>query len=295
MKTLIIYHRVDWDGYTSAAVALRAFPKADLLGWTYGDPLPDTSDYDKVILVDLTIYQTIGKMVKDYSWMDENASKLIWIDHHVSTILDVNRADIPGLRVYSNELNIGAAVLAWEYFFPNEIIPIHVGLVATYDIFRKDGLYGAWDDAWDYMMYLDTVKMTVKNASRLINKSDEAIYRRIDTIGRFREWLRPFKESIRFKRYAKEFTFNGYKAYKLDTTRVKNPGRPATLMHEHMNNEPCIVFQIAYRKPDGSYKISIRVSASCDLNANEIARQYGGGGHPKAAGCSMTEDQINNL
>ena len=212
MKTGIFHHRDDWDGKTSAAVALRAFPHADLCGWTYGDPLPDTSDYDRVILVDLTIYTTTDKGVKDYSWMYENASKLIWIDHHVSTILDVNRPDIPGLRVYNNETNIGAAVLTWEYFFPNENIPIHVGLVATYDIFRKDGLYGAWDDAWDYMMYLDTVKMTVKNASRLINKSDEAIYKRIDTIGRFREWLRPFKESIRFKRYAKEFTFNGYKA-----------------------------------------------------------------------------------
>lgn len=106
MKTVIVYHRVDWDGYTSAAVALRAFPKADLLGWTYGDQLPDTSDYDSVILVDLTIYTTTDKGVKDYSWMYENASKLVWIDHHVSTILDVDRADIPGLRVYNNELTL---------------------------------------------------------------------------------------------------------------------------------------------------------------------------------------------
>ena len=27
--TLMIYHRVDWDGYTSGAVALKAMPNAD--------------------------------------------------------------------------------------------------------------------------------------------------------------------------------------------------------------------------------------------------------------------------
>ena len=77
MKTLIIYHRVDWDGYTSAAVALRAFPKADLLGWNYQDDLPDVSAYDTVVLVDLTIAKVMPDNSRDYSWMHENADKLI--------------------------------------------------------------------------------------------------------------------------------------------------------------------------------------------------------------------------
>lgn len=77
MNTIIIYHRVDWDGYTSAAIALKVYPNADLLGWNYYDPLPNVDKYDKVILLDLTISEK-----SDYTWMFENANKLIWIDHH---------------------------------------------------------------------------------------------------------------------------------------------------------------------------------------------------------------------
>jgi nanoRNase/pAp phosphatase (c-di-AMP/oligoRNAs hydrolase) len=64
-----------------------------------------------------------------------------------------------------------------------------------------------------------------------------------------------------------------------------------------MDHENCIVFQICYQQPDGKYKISIRVSEACDLDANKIAKSFdeGGGGHKKASGCDMTTEQINNL
>ena len=77
MKTCIVYHRVDWDGYTSAAVAKMAFPEAELIGWSYGDNEPCVSKFDRVIVVDLSLSE---------SWMLSNASKLVWIDHHKNVI-----------------------------------------------------------------------------------------------------------------------------------------------------------------------------------------------------------------
>jgi nanoRNase/pAp phosphatase (c-di-AMP/oligoRNAs hydrolase) len=65
------------------------------------------------------------------------------------------------------------------------------------------------------------------------------------------------------------------------------------LIKEHLKHN-CIIFNITGKVGD-KYKVSIRVSEHCALNASDIAKQYGGGGHPKAAGCLMSEEQLQNL
>lgn len=281
MKTLIVYHRVDWDGFTAAAVAYKAFPYADLLGWNYGDQLPDTRDYDRVIIVDLTI-----SYKGDYSWMHENAHKLIWCDHHVAAVKAVNRPDIAGIRCEDDNDNIGAALLTWKTFFPYHDIPEHIKLVATYDIFRKDGKFASFEAAWNYMMFLDHIKMTIRNASMLL--SSRFMPARM-LIGEICEWFRPHLEIYRFKKHAVEFNYQGVEAYKLYYSGC----RPAVLIKEHPKHN-CIIFNITGKVGD-KYKVSIRVSEHCALNASDIAKQYGGGGHPKAAGCLMSEEQLQNL
>lgn len=51
-----------------------------------------------------------------------------------------------------------------------------------------------------------------------------------------------------------------------------------------------------YQNEDGTYKVSFRVNG--DFNAAELAMHFGGGGHVKAAGCTMgtcLEDNIEQL
>lgn len=297
METLIIYHRVDWDGYTSAAVALKRFPNAKLFGWNYKDSLPDVSEYDRVILVDLTIAEVLPDNSKDYSWMHAHADKLIWIDHHMAAVNAVNRPDINGLR----RGDVGACILAWEFFFPSEMVAEHVALVGSCDVFRKDGKYVHWDHVWDYCLWLDqfgsgwtleegdrSYKLIAK-AIELIKETDGQIAQHIVDAAPL-EAIRAAQEDELFVAKAEEFTFRGYKAYKLYAQ-----GRPAAMMRTHMDKMACIVFQFPYQMEDGTWKVSIRVSESCPLDANRIANEFGGGGHVKAAGCSMTNDQINNL
>ena len=54
---------------------------------------------------------------------------------------------------------------------------------------------------------------------------------------------------------------------------------------------------VAFREnPSGSYKISVRTGEGADASA--ICRNFGGGGHVRAAGCTMTgnvRDVVNNL
>ncbi|HIX71870.1 MAG TPA: bifunctional oligoribonuclease/PAP phosphatase NrnA, partial [Candidatus Anaerobutyricum stercoripullorum] len=56
----------------------------------------------------------------------------------------------------------------------------------------------------------------------------------------------------------------------------------------------CALF--LYEKVEGEFKVSMRSNGKVDVR--KIAEQFGGGGHVRAAGCTMTgnvRDVVNNL
>ena len=295
MKGLIIYHRVDWDGYTSAAIALKKYPTFDLLGWTYGkDPLPNTNNYDVVVLLDLTI-----SMGGDYTWMYENADKLIWIDHHDNAMNTIKGVNIEGVR----ESGIGACVLAWKYFFPGKQIPLHVALCGTYDIFRKDGRYASWDDAWHYQLALDVYSESVPKtmdssielvdyALKFINEPIRETIKRLE-VGEGMEIKRAQKEDELFKS-AVFSNNNGMVICKLIAD-----GRPASLIRNNSEAHTADLYMLRSTKPiygtDDVYKVSLRVPDGSDVDASKIARMFGGNGHIKAAGCNMKKSTFDKF
>lgn len=291
-NTLIIYHRVDWDGYTSGAVALQAYPNATLLGWNYGDALPDVSMYDTVILVDLTLSDK-----NDYTWMYENADKLIWIDHHGNAISKVQLNGVEGIQ----KEGIGASVLAWNYFFPGQEIPAHIALIGTYDVFRKDGKYAEWSDAWSYQLALNQLgpaKNTeqsdalLQKAIQFINEPIQKTIQRIK-IGEQLESDRAKKENEMFND-AEFVKRNGIVICKLIAD-----GQPAMLIKTNSDNHTADLFAIRSALPlktdNTQYKVSLRVPEKSKVDASKIARQFGGNGHEKAAGCIMSAEDFDNL
>jgi oligoribonuclease NrnB/cAMP/cGMP phosphodiesterase (DHH superfamily) len=101
---LVLHHSADLDGLCSREVARKALgTTADYLGWDYGAPIPDTSKYSRVYLIDISFPPP--EMLK---LMD----KLIWIDHHATAIKD-NFAYYGGLRIDE----VAACRLAYQWFF----------------------------------------------------------------------------------------------------------------------------------------------------------------------------------
>ena len=289
-KTLIIFHGIDWDGYTSAAIAYLTNPNADLLPWNYGLPLPDTTPYRKVILVDLTI-----SVRNDYTWMEENADKLIWIDHHAAAIRGVKNTSIEGVRADG----IGACVLTWDYFFPNKRIPLHVALAGSYDVFRKDGKYVSWDDAWNYQLALSQMGNSLENAINLVNKAIEFIKEPINITqeriaqGQTLEHDRSQAETERFKQA--QFVKRG----NITICKLVADGQAGLLIHNNIDNHTADLFVLRSSEPikgdPTKFQISLRVPETSNVDASAIARQYGGNGHIKAAGCIMTIEEFENL
>ena len=144
MKIVCIYHSIDLDGWMSAAIVkhwynkIEGLPEDDIsfIGFNYGESIPDLSECDKVILVDISFPK---ETMKKLSNLEDN---FIWIDHHISAIKDNyfmlengNEYIYNGMR----DIQFAACELTWKYFFPDEPIPEIVRLLGRYDCFGHKG------------------------------------------------------------------------------------------------------------------------------------------------------------
>ena len=167
MKTICIYHSKDLDGGMSGAIVKKWFEESrnnfymwDLnmnthvllekstakpenvlhfLGWHYGDPIPDLSAYEEIIMCDISFPKEVMLSINKRLGL-----AFIWIDHHQRTIDEVNEYIIAngrpmeGLVTEEGELK-AACELTWEYFFPEDKMPEIVRLLGRYDCFGHKG------------------------------------------------------------------------------------------------------------------------------------------------------------
>jgi hypothetical protein len=98
-KTVVIYHRSDFDGIFCREIARKFIPDAELIGWDYNDPEPVVDPHDHLYILDLSVPGLMGH------------PNLIWIDHHKSAI-EKYPSTIPGYRIDG----VAACRLAWYWF-----------------------------------------------------------------------------------------------------------------------------------------------------------------------------------
>lgn len=312
MKTVCIYHSVDLDGWMSAAIVKHWFEyknpnvlinkkdwdrekginyTLDFIGYNYGEPIPDLSGYDKVIMCDISF-------PKSFMWdlWTNKGLNFIWIDHHISAINDMDSLlgdyilsyPIQGLR----DTNFAACELAWKYFFTEEPMPEIVRLLGRYDCFGHKGTdeeqkvlefqYGARQCISNYKeaYYYLTNKFDIENKLLFpqIFEKGKAIYQYLCT-------------------EAKQIYKNGFEI-ELTYQFRENPDRYTKVKFLVINKERFnpINFGIDYHKDgydgvacfwyNGQTKLwnfslyNDNGKVDCSL----VAKQYGGGGHKGAAG-----------
>jgi hypothetical protein len=316
MKTICIYHSRDLDGWMSAAivkqwyinvyypkvtdfgrgiVADEGFSSLDFLGWDYGDNIPNLSDYDKVIMCDISFPKE--EMLNINVKLGTN---FVWIDHHRRTIDEVNEVliayGIPmeGLVTLPNELK-AACELTWEYFFPNEEMPEIVRLLGRYDCFGHKGTkeekkvlefqYGARQAVGNYSDAYEFLLQDIRDASSpgvqcwsAIWDNGKIIYKYLCT------------EAT--QSYKKAFPVEFFEPIDLVNESMNYPLRKFLCVNQERFNP--INFGIDYHKDgydgfacfwyqNGEWTFSL-YNDNGEIDCSAIAKQYGGGGHKGAAG-----------
>ena len=327
MKTACIYHSIDLDGWMSAAEVIHHFekhydkvrvydvsdettpvyyftkpePKDDetlvMIGYNYGDPIPDLSEYERVIMCDISFPKET--MIQLWS-MGQN---FIWIDHNISAI---NEMEIPinGLQ----DTSFAACELTWHYFFPSlssashwDGMPEIVRLLGRYDCFGHKGTdeeqkvlefqYGARQLIDNYDKAYKWLVQSLEPTSGIIDDiqyNGGVIYQYLCT-----EAKQVYKNGfeIEFKDYYDETKPIGWQWRTVKFICINkerfNPINFGINYHED-GYDGCACF---YRRSDGKWSFSL-YNDNGKVDCSVIAKQFGGGGNKGAAGFVVTDDGL---
>lgn len=307
MKTACIYHIIDLDGWMSAAIVKHHFnsvsktDRVDFIGYNYGQPIPDLSDYDQVIMVDISLPMNIMTSLSHN--LGEN---FIWLDHHISAIkewdyvIELNPQSwiLKGIR----DTKFAACELTWQYFFPNEPIPEIVRLLGLYDSFRHKNTdeeqkvlefqYGArqcisnYEEAYNYLIQCTRAKeseywrLQAQVVVGSISEQGKAIYQYLCTEAK-QVYKNGFEIKFHNPNIIEFFGFDGNKLKFICINKERfNPINFGIDYHKD-GYDGCACFHYDGQRKLWAFSL---YNDNGEVDCSVIAKQYGGGGHRGASG-----------
>ena len=280
-KRICIHHSIDLDGWGSGVIVKEAYKKLnkeiEILGWNYGQDIPDLSDYDFIIMCDISFPQEVM-----LDLISKN-KRIIWIDHHASAIkesVDNGYDDLEGIR---ND-EYAACELTWQFFYKSIDAPKAITLLGLYDSFR-----GLDTENWisEILPFQYAMRGMINSVDSfplelLRTDVDDEMITGIIEDGRVIFQYLQFEAQDIFNTMGMPCEIEGHKAIIFNKDRF-NPN----------------VFQIDYHAKgyeiagcfgykDGSYSWSL-YNEDGSVDCSVICKKFGGGGHPGAAGFRSDE------
>lgn len=277
MKPLVIYHGNCADGFSAAWCFWRKYGEgADYHAGVYQQDPPDVTGRD-VYLVDFSYKRQVVEQMLTV------ANTVTLIDHHKSAIDDLQPLFMqdswmgePKQLAHFTDLNRSGATLAWDYLFPDEDRPLLLGHVEDLDLWRFK-LAGTREiqafvfsheysfQLWDKLMSADQIellKMTAAGAA-IERKHHKDVAELVGVCKR-------------------RMVIGGYDVpvASLPYTMGSDAG------HLMAKGEK---FSACYWDTAEGRVFGLR-SEESGLDVSEIAKQYGGGGHVRAAGFKVPRD-----
>jgi uncharacterized protein len=282
-KPLVIYHGNCADGFSAAWCFWRKYGTgADYVAGVYQQDPPDVAGRD-VYLVDFSYKRAAVEA------MLQTANTVTLIDHHKTAIEDLQPlfAQIQtdelayGLDKRAGwfcDLNRSGATLAWDYLFPGEDRPLLLGHIEDRDLWRFK-LTGTREiqalvfsheysfETWDKLMSADQVellKMTAAGAA-IERKHHKDVAELVAVCKR-------------------RMVISGHD--------VPVASLPYTLASDaaHLMAQG-EMFAACYWDTAEGRVFGLRTT-DVGADVSEVAKQYGGGGHAKAAGFKVPRDHV---
>jgi oligoribonuclease NrnB/cAMP/cGMP phosphodiesterase (DHH superfamily) len=296
----IVYHRIDFDGICSYAIALKEFQgrgyRVTAFPYSYGDEVPDAQTlcgYDHVLIVDVCLPDdTMNTLMR--AARHDPSFRCVWIDHHRSSIRNSVQAGYSLMHGYREETGRAASELTWMYYHENRPVPRAVQYISAYDIHDTERL--PWEEEvlpYQYGMrdrYAQRADEFVRDYDEIMES--DALTREITATGRI---------ILRFMRESGE---RGVATYGFPVTVAGTHRGLCCLTNcmgslpfeARMRNEGCDIAVCVNRLTAKLYKVSMYGSEgnTLDLGAY-LKKRYHGGGHFNAAGGTMNLKEFFTL
>jgi uncharacterized protein len=262
MKPLIIYHANCLDGWCAAWVCWNAFGRdIEAVPANYSEPPPDVTGRD-VVIVDFSYPRKVLLEMK------AKAASLGVVDHHKTA-----QQDLSGLPFCVFDMARSGAQIAWDNFIGGER-PALVEYTADRDLWRwqfpdsrelnawlrcQPRQFDVWDRLDEELKGWADQKLAVHFGRGVIAGVDEYVEQ--------------------LKKNARVVDFLGHRV-----AVVNAPGPNASELLGALAEQDDIAFGLGYfQRADGLWQYSLR-SRKSGVDVSAIAKRFGGGGHPQAAG-----------
>jgi oligoribonuclease NrnB/cAMP/cGMP phosphodiesterase (DHH superfamily) len=277
MKQVCFYHAGCPDGFGAVWSVWRAWGDAGVyIGRSHNEPLPlEMLEGCRVVFVDIAVDN------RQLAELCDVADQILILDHHISALNRyqsepslVNRIEAEGHEVYF-DLDHSGAVLAWNYFHPDEPTPDLLAYVEDQDLWNwKLG------DSEEVNAAIASYPRTFEAWSELA----EAGHDRLSAEG---------KPIVRANQMEVERSLKNASTIRIADDRVEavnaSVNRSAT-GHELAKRAAFgLAWGCVYRLK--GEQIHATLYSIGDLDVAEVAARLGGGGHRNAAGFTVPLDR----
>jgi hypothetical protein len=295
MKPLCIYHGNCADGFGAAWVVNKALGGVELHPGVYGNPPPDVTGRD-VILVDFSYKRPVllemAKAARSILVLDHHKTSADdlagfpppisgnWIDHLAEAGGAINNGVDPDLPRVLFDMSRSGARMAWEFFHPGQKVPHIIEIVEDRDLgggiafpprtpYTRSVMTTIFSHPydlgrWDWLANRCEDHMALQEMIAEGDAIDRKHFKDIDEL---------------LKTATRRMVIGGISVpvANLPYTQSSDAG------HKLAKGEP---FGACYMDTADGRVFSLRSSKE-GLDVSEIARKYGGGGHRNASGFRM--------
>jgi len=256
----VIYHANCNDGFGAAYSAWKLLGnRCEYIPCVHGETPPDVTG-KKVAILDYSFSNKVTKKLM------KQAESLIVIDHHKSNMVELH--DLTNTIL---DLNKSGAMLAWEFFHPGKEPPKFIQYIEDRDLWKWELPYSkefsaAFDMVpWDFDEYEkfedDSVfDDAVKRGSYILAYSKTVIKKVCD-------------KAVR-------------RSYKDMDVMVVNSSHWISEIGANLAKDCDFAMIWYYDHDEKNYRCSLRAFHDT-VDVSEIAKQFNGGGHRKAAGFTL--------
>lgn len=269
---LVVYHGNCPDGWCAAYVASLRYPKAELLPRNYGTSAPFAEVVGRnVLMVDISWPRA------DMERMHASAASFVCLDHHKTA-----QAALAGLPYVTFDMEESGATLTWDHMFPGVVRPWYVSYTRDRDLWRFELPQSKEVNA--YLMALPQDRLSWETLDQHNEWYGANLGRAI--LMHVGEYVKRACEQAKFgELYGHSVAV--VNAQYMNISEVCHALLDAT----HRRIKPPIALGW-FEREDGKIQFSLRGQS---IDVSEIAKKFGGGGHPAAAGFELSIVDGRNL
>lgn len=254
---LVIYHGGCSDGFGAAFAAWKLLgSRAKYVPGKFGTPPPDVTG-KVVVIVDFSYDNATTKQMID------QAEDLLVLDHHKSALIELH--DINQTHF---DMSKSGAILSWEFFHPGKEPPKFLRYIQDRDLWTWELPYSR-----EFSASFDMIPFQFTEFDAFCDDSvfDDAVKRGSYILAHKRTFINKVVD-----RAAKRMILG-------KTALVVNSSHWMSEIGNVLKMSADVGVVWYFDHKDGSYHVSLRSDGE-NVDVSEVAKHFGGGGHPGASG-----------